>query len=636
MHAVPHSLAHRGPSASRARSRWQPYATIATASSSRTPSNAYLNTPASSVASSTPPSVPLHPLSELERIRCHVPSHPHTTPSIVASLREAQKARYVGRLIDQAVQSLCDIWHSDDIPPAFSGARGFGADARDVSHPPHSSTTLFCTRNLQLPSPPPSPAHELSPTFPASDAREAHCPRGTASCGNVLPIKGFVHEVLRRSRTSTGVLQTALCYLEAVRMKVPELLNREKQQESCTDVGGGNSATPQIVQACPSACAEDPACAYSGAAAFSEDPRDAMDTVRVSDTGLEIASNAQAAAAGGQNGFATHSATHSAKPPLPPLPRQPSPLCCPRRTFLACLILASKFMQDRSYSNRAWAKLAGLPPREIGRCERAVGEALGWRLWVGKDVGLGSPVAAGAPGSSGRIVSRSRSDGDLLKDAVPAATADWLGPATYTAPPAPLPTPSLSPCSHLAAAANTSLPLLAHAGTGLRRWATVPDVRTDHADVFRTLEAFGAPFLADEPAPLPPYMQPDGYFYAAAPAQDSAHGAMQDVSPPVATPTLTYSPMSSASSSSDGPGDRTIQMTTFTDSPAPYAPPHAGPGAPWDAAGCAGREELKGCGMPLQLSGMAVEAYDVAGIANLALYGLSYCPVRGRTLAEEC
>ncbi|KAI0348847.1 hypothetical protein OH77DRAFT_1359329, partial [Trametes cingulata] len=54
----------------------------------------------------------------------------------------------------------------------------------------------------------------------------------------------------------------------------------------------------------------------------------------------------------------------------------------PRRTFLACLILASKFMQDRSYLNRAWAKLAGLPPREISRCERAVGEALEWRLWI--------------------------------------------------------------------------------------------------------------------------------------------------------------------------------------------------------------------------------------------------------------
>ena len=68
---------------------------------------------------------------------------------------------------------------------------------------------------------------------------------------------------------------------------------------------------------------------------------------------------------------------------LPPLPRLPSPLLCPRRTFLACLILASKFMQDRSYSNRAWVKLAGLPPRELGRCERVLGKALEWRPWAG-------------------------------------------------------------------------------------------------------------------------------------------------------------------------------------------------------------------------------------------------------------
>jgi hypothetical protein len=41
-------------------------------------------------------------------------------------------------------------------------------------------------------------------------------------------------------------------------------------------------------------------------------------------------------------------------------------------------------MQDRCYSNQAWAKLSGLPPHEIGRCERALGEALEWWLWVGK------------------------------------------------------------------------------------------------------------------------------------------------------------------------------------------------------------------------------------------------------------
>jgi len=47
----------------------------------------------------------------------------------------------------------------------------------------------------------------------------------------------------------------------------------------------------------------------------------------------------------------------------------------------APLILASKSFQDRWYSNLAWAKLSGLPPREIGQCERALPE---WRLWVGK------------------------------------------------------------------------------------------------------------------------------------------------------------------------------------------------------------------------------------------------------------
>jgi hypothetical protein len=52
----------------------------------------------------------------------------------------------------------------------------------------------------------------------------------------------------------------------------------------------------------------------------------------------------------------------------------PSPLLCPRRTFLALLILASKFSQDKCYSNRAWAKLSGLPAREIGRCERTLGQ----------------------------------------------------------------------------------------------------------------------------------------------------------------------------------------------------------------------------------------------------------------------
>ncbi|KAJ7206928.1 hypothetical protein C8J57DRAFT_1201605, partial [Mycena rebaudengoi] len=45
------------------------------------------------------------------------------------------------------------------------------------------------------------------------------------------------------------------------------------------------------------------------------------------------------------------------------------------------LILVSKFTQDKlCYSNRAWAKLSGLPAREIGRCECALGDALDCHL----------------------------------------------------------------------------------------------------------------------------------------------------------------------------------------------------------------------------------------------------------------
>ncbi|KAI0320306.1 hypothetical protein OF83DRAFT_1037584, partial [Amylostereum chailletii] len=50
----------------------------------------------------------------------------------------------------------------------------------------------------------------------------------------------------------------------------------------------------------------------------------------------------------------------------------------PRRTFLASLILA-KFTQDTGHTNRAWERLAALPAREIGRCKRALSEALEWR-----------------------------------------------------------------------------------------------------------------------------------------------------------------------------------------------------------------------------------------------------------------
>ncbi|TDL14042.1 hypothetical protein BD410DRAFT_685625, partial [Rickenella mellea] len=55
---------------------------------------------------------------------------------------------------------------------------------------------------------------------------------------------------------------------------------------------------------------------------------------------------------------------------------------CPRHTFLAALILASKDLQGRFYRNHAWAKFSGPPPGEVDQCERVFGDALDFRLWV--------------------------------------------------------------------------------------------------------------------------------------------------------------------------------------------------------------------------------------------------------------
>ncbi|KII92886.1 hypothetical protein PLICRDRAFT_51214 [Plicaturopsis crispa FD-325 SS-3] len=277
MHAVSHSLAHRGTPAARARARWQPYL-------SNSNPIAFLHTPASPTLPSPPRDQPRGVQPELQ-------------------LRKPNQ-KYVVGLVDQAVKSLSEIWQPHDIPPVFMSASR-----------PSFPTTPISNRTSQLPSPP------LSPVLPTLLPQQA-------SPSNLVPLKGFVHEVLRRSRTSGSVLQTALCYIEAVRAHVPALAEREKNGEGVR----GEVDDSNRIEYAPTEDAEPT----------------------------------------------------PAPPKLPPLPPLPSPLLCPRRTFLASLILASKFTQDRTFSNRAWAKLSGLPPREIGRCERALGDALQWRLWVGK------------------------------------------------------------------------------------------------------------------------------------------------------------------------------------------------------------------------------------------------------------
>ncbi|KAI9818726.1 MAG: hypothetical protein M1826_001314 [Phylliscum demangeonii] len=129
-------------------------------------------------------------------------------------------------------------------------------------------------------------------------ANVARAGRGAGAGGGargVLPLKTFVQETLRRSRTSYSTLQVALYYLISIKSRVPAI-------------------------------------------DFTQEQPDASPATRA--------------------------------------------LQCGRRMFLAALILASKYLQDRNYSARAWSKISGLSVHEVNVNERTFLAAIHWRLHV--------------------------------------------------------------------------------------------------------------------------------------------------------------------------------------------------------------------------------------------------------------
>ncbi|PKY30039.1 hypothetical protein RhiirB3_297993, partial [Rhizophagus irregularis] len=62
------------------------------------------------------------------------------------------------------------------------------------------------------------------------------------------------------------------------------------------------------------------------------------------------------------------------------------PATCGRRMFLAALIVASKYLQDRNYSNRAWSKISGLPVHEINANEICFLKLIDYNLFIAEDI----------------------------------------------------------------------------------------------------------------------------------------------------------------------------------------------------------------------------------------------------------
>ncbi|KAE8374815.1 hypothetical protein BDV26DRAFT_300025 [Aspergillus bertholletiae] len=117
----------------------------------------------------------------------------------------------------------------------------------------------------------------------------------TTGCKGVLPLRTFIQETLRRSRTSYSTLQVALYYLIKIKPHVPSHDLAHDQTRS------------------------KPACRA---------------------------------------------------------------MQCGRRMFLAALILASKYLQDRNYSARAWSKISGLNTLEINQNELMFLQAVDWKLHI--------------------------------------------------------------------------------------------------------------------------------------------------------------------------------------------------------------------------------------------------------------
>lgn len=60
-------------------------------------------------------------------------------------------------------------------------------------------------------------------------------------------------------------------------------------------------------------------------------------------------------------------------------------ISCGRRMFLAALISAHKYLQDKTYKNSAWSKVSGLNVGEINHAEKVMLQLLDYRLYVKKD-----------------------------------------------------------------------------------------------------------------------------------------------------------------------------------------------------------------------------------------------------------
>ncbi|KAG0250841.1 hypothetical protein BG011_008051 [Mortierella polycephala] len=185
----------------------------------------------------------------------------------------------------------------------------------------------------------------------------------------VIPLNIFVSETLRRSRTTLSTLQLALYYIYKVRTQVlaaQERMRQDQIQQWHQNIQYGLPPSPT-----------DSLDGLSDASEFRQ--RDYFDMIKPGLSKISLPLTPP-----GNNNIPvslsplSQTSTTSTSPAL----TKSEPVGCGRRMFLAALILASKFQQDRTYSNKAWSKISGLPVSEINANEIAFLSLIDYRLFV--------------------------------------------------------------------------------------------------------------------------------------------------------------------------------------------------------------------------------------------------------------
>ncbi|KAF9930875.1 hypothetical protein FBU30_011164 [Linnemannia zychae] len=228
-----------------------------------------------------------------------------------------------------------------------------------------------------------------------------------------LPLRTFIQETLKRSRSSYSTLQTALFYLYKIRNKVPcaYLKRRQNQLYAQQTLSLPHSAvglvTPPASPYHQQNLAEFPV-NVQGADYFSVRKMDSKPSLP-----SPLSSNCSMASASpaSVSGYSPCSSASPASTTSSPDSSSASPypsstpvsgtsgstqsgssstsssqsnriIYCGRRTFLAALMVASKYLQDRNYSNKAWAKISGLSIKEINANELIFLKLIDYSLFV--------------------------------------------------------------------------------------------------------------------------------------------------------------------------------------------------------------------------------------------------------------